>query len=269
MSITTLGGPCQGSFVAFGERYGLRADDAALLDRLIARLPLGWHRSSTEPSEVSTWYTLGLSGSTSVYRLSAADETLLESLDLGVVLDAFERHAELAAAERARDSLFVHAGVVAWRHQALVIPGTSGSGKTSLVRAFLAAGATYLSDEYARLDRDGNVHPYPRPLSVRGADRGREAVTAGSLGAPTSPTAVPVRAILSTWYQPGAVWEPRRLSGARALVALMQHTVAARRDPTSSMPILKAAVSRSFAFESPRAEADVVVREVLSNSTIF
>ena len=194
------------------------------------------------------------------YALTVDGESLIESLNLPVVLDAFERHAELLAAERASDSLFVHAGVVAWHGRAIVMPGASGSGKTTLVRAFIEAGATYLSDEYARLDRDGCVHPYARPLSIRGADRSRVSFTAADLGARTEAESLPVGVILLTSYQPQAIWKPRRLSAAHALVRMMAHTVAARRNPEYAMPILKAAVTQAIAFESMRPEAEAVVR---------
>src|SRR5207342_2269040 len=99
--------------------------------------------SAVAVPRISAWFVLlrtDEAGTT--YSLAAGDDAVTESPSLVVVLDAFERHAELLAAERASDSLFVHAGVVAWRDRAIMLPGTSGSGKTTLVRAFLAAGAT-------------------------------------------------------------------------------------------------------------------------------
>ena len=252
-------------FVANGQGYGLRTQDRDLLDRLATRVPHGWHASAAALPGVSTWYLLRRADDPAArYRLAVNGDSLIESTSLSVVLDAFERHAELLAAESARDSLFVHAGVVAWHDRALVIPGASGSGKTTLVGAFLAAGATYLSDEYARLDRDGRVHPYARPLSVRSADRNRVSVTAADLGSPTGTAVLPVGLVLLTSYQPDATWAPRRLSPAHTLLRLMEHTVAARGDPAHSMPILKAVATRAVALESLRSEADIVVRSVLS-----
>ena len=59
------------------------------------------------------------------------------------------------------------------------------------------------------------------------------------------------------------MWEPRRVSPAHALVKMMEHTVAARRDPEYAMVILKAIAMRAIALESARSEPDVVVRGVL------
>ena len=47
------------------------------------------------------------------------------------------------------------------------MPGRSFSGKTTLVRELVRAGATYYSDDYAVFDARGRVHPFPRQLSIR------------------------------------------------------------------------------------------------------
>ena len=70
-------------------------------------------------------------------------------------------------AANTRDWIFVHAGAVACGGRAVVLPGESFSGKTTLVAALVQAGASYYSDEYAVLDADGRVHPYARRLSIR------------------------------------------------------------------------------------------------------
>jgi hypothetical protein len=251
-------------FLAHGRSYGLRARDADLLDWLVAKLPLGWHPSAVNSLEVSTWYVLRRPADPDAsYRLTVGGHPLIESPHLPVVLDAFERHAELLAAERARDSLFVHAGVVAWHGRAIVMPGASFAGKTTLVQAWLEAGATYYSDEFAVLDRDGRVHPFARPLSIRDGSAPTRRVPLEALGAETGTTPLPIGVVLVTSYRAGARWRPRRLTAAPTLLALMRHTVAARGNPEHSMPILKQAVSGGIAFAGPRGEARPVVSAVL------
>ena len=180
------------------------------------------------------------------------------------VRSALAAHAERVIAERTPDHLFVHAGVVGWDGCAIVMPGTSFAGKTTLVQAWLAAGATYYSDEFAVLDRSGRVHPFARPLAIRdgatGLTRRVPVVTVGAR-AGTMPLAVGL--VLSTSYRAGARWQPRRLTPAAALLALMRHTVAARRDPAHSMPILKQTVIGSLALAGPRGEARPLVSAVL------
>lgn len=61
----------------------------------------------------------------------------------------------------------VHAAVASLDDRALILPGRSGAGKTTLVAALALAGWTYLSDEVACLGPDGaRVRPYPRPLAL-------------------------------------------------------------------------------------------------------
>src|SRR5260370_20995260 len=88
------------------------------------------------------------------------------------MLDAFESHVQLTVAEYAPRRVFVHAGVVGWKNRAILIPGLSHSGKTTLVDQLIRAGATYYSDEYAVLDERGRVHPYARALGMRSRDSG-------------------------------------------------------------------------------------------------
>src|SRR5262249_31072298 len=88
-------------------------------------------------------------------------------LDLVMQLDLLRALLELRIATNAPSRIFVHAGVVEWRGHAILFPGRSRSGKTTLVAALLRAGAKYYSDEFAVLDAAGRVHPWARPLRMR------------------------------------------------------------------------------------------------------
>ncbi len=146
------------------------------------------------------------------------------------------------------------------------MPGASFAGKTTLVQAWLEAGATYYSDEFAVLDRAGRVHPFARPLAIRdGSTASTRRVPAAALGAETGTTPLPIGLVLVTSYRAGARWRPRRLTAAPALLALMRHTVAARGNPKHSMPILKQAVSAGVALAGLRGEAGPLVSAVLSD----
>jgi hypothetical protein len=146
------------------------------------------------------------------------------------------------------------------------MPGASFAGKTTLVQAFLEAGATYYSDEFAVLDRTGRVHPFARPLAIRdGSTAFARRVTAAALGAETGTTPLPIGLVLVTSYRAGNRWRPRRLTAARTLLAMMRHTVAARGNPEHSMPILKQAVTGGIAFSGPRGEARPLISAVLKH----
>ena len=74
-------------------------------------------------------------------------------------------------AAETRERVFVHAGVVGWKGHAIVIPGRSRSGKTTLVAELVKAGAEYYSDEFAVLDAEGRVHPFPEAAVGPGPGR--------------------------------------------------------------------------------------------------
>jgi len=180
------------------------------------------------------------------------------------VARALAAHAEPLVAERAPDHLFVHAGVVGWDGRAIVMPGASFAGKTTLVQAWLEAGATYYSDEFAVLDRGGRVHPFARPLAIRDSSTAViRRVPVAALGAETGTTPLPIGLVLMTSYRVGARWRPRRLTAARTLLALMGHTVAARGNPAHSMPTLKQAVTGRMTFAGSRGEARPLLSGVL------
>jgi len=261
-------------FEAFGVRIGLRAGSRGLLDTFEhdpdgPGLPVGWRAvEAHEPdARVSVRYELlaGTSGGAwPSYRLYAGTDLIAASRSLADVRLALASHAEPIVAERAPDHLFVHAGVVGWEGRAIVMPGASLAGKTTLVQAWLEAGATYYSDEFAVLDRTGRVHPFARPLAIRDASTGlTRRVPAAALGAEPGTTPLRVGLVLSTWYRLDARWRPRRLTTAQTLLALMRHTVAARGDPAHSMPILKQAVSSGTALAGSRGEARALVSAVL------
>src|SRR5262252_9289207 len=68
--------------------------------------------------------------------------------DLAALGDGLRPLIELSLAECASTGVFVHAGVVAWRNAAMVVPGTSHAGKSTLIAELVRCGARYYSDEY-------------------------------------------------------------------------------------------------------------------------
>ncbi len=58
----------------------------------------------------------------------------------------------------------------------------SFSGKTTLVRALVDAGAVYYSDEFAALDETGRVIPYARRLTFVAPTRAQTIYSVEQLG---------------------------------------------------------------------------------------
>src|SRR5215217_1450746 len=120
--------PHQLAFEAFGVELRVCANSPELLARAEPFLPPGWRPRPIREDQFPL--------------------TMLEGQIRGQV------------AIRAPERTFVHAGAIEHEGRAIIFPGHSFSGKTTLTEAFVRAGATYYSDEFAVLDNDGRVHPY-------------------------------------------------------------------------------------------------------------
>jgi hypothetical protein len=202
-------------------------------------------------------------GSRNFYLLYAGPVQTARTLDRAVALGTLENELQTVVATGARGRVFVHAGVVGWRGRAIVLPGRSFAGKSTLVRALLAAGATYYSDEFAVLDKKGRVHPYPRRLSLRrdGADPARP--TAADLGADTGTRPLAVGLIVFTEYRPGARWRPNRLSPARTLFELAANTQPEVSQSRLGRDVLERLAVSAPAVQGRRGDATATADEIL------
>ena len=162
-------------------------------------------------------------------------------------------------ASQAPDHVFVHAGAVAVGRVGLMLPGPALVGKSTLVAALVHAGASYLSDEYAVLDRDGGMIPYPRRISLRSPGVGptRE-VDAARLGRVATGEPLPAGIVVLTEYRPGATWYPNRLTRGEGALSVFTHThtFTASRRPEDSLRAIRRAVDGAVILEGPRGEAE-------------
>jgi len=236
----------------------VRVSDASALDAVVARLPTGWRRRPSPVVDHLVSYVVGdASGRWRRLHLVYADaRRLVRTLERHEALAVLEHHLAQAVAEMAPRRLFVHAGVVGWNGRAILVPGASHAGKSTLVAALLAAGATYYSDEYAVLDRQGRVHPFPRPLQLRDARDVATSVDPEQLGGRRAHAPLPVGLVAVARYAEGACWRPARLTPGRALLELLSNTIVARSHPAEALATLRRVVFRARSFKGRRGEAD-------------
>ena len=256
--------PSQGpeiTFEAYGVPLAIEASRPDILERASAYLPPGWRPYRSRDVQRRFGIRHDPDGSYAFMKDGDA-ETLGLNLDLAVLM--LDTELRLFIARKAPNAIFVHAGVVAHRGKAIILPGLSFAGKTTLVAALVRAGATYLSDEFAVLDADGLVHPYPKPLSLRNEDRIQVDQSVESLGGVAGDTALPVGLIAATTYRPGGEWHPRRLSAGEGAMSMLANTVPARERPQESLRAIRMAVEHAVVLESERGEADVVAPLLLA-----
>lgn len=256
-------------FDAYGLRVGVRTNAPALPEHLEARLPPGWRacRSAVVDQIFSVWVDTRSDRPHRPSRVYAGGRRRVRTADLGQAYAVLESEIRQSVAAGAERRTFVHAGVVGWRGRAIVIPGRSRSGKTTLVAELVRAGAQYLSDEFAVLDGRGRVHPFAKPLSIRGpggCDRHARPQRAEDLGGTCGTRSLPVGLVVLAEHRPGASWHPETLSSGRAVLEMLAHTVPARLRPEASLRSLERAVARATVLRGERGEASELAARLLA-----
>jgi len=252
----------------YGVRIGIRTNCVATLEQIKERLPQGW-KPLTSPVVDGT-YSIYVADNSPPrirqYHLLYNDSGLqARALDIGKILGILEYSIHLHIGAATRQRFFIHAGVVGWRDRAIIIPGRSYSGKTSLVAALVKAGATYYSDEFAVFDGRGRVHPYPLALSIRQTGSGAmQRWPVEKLGGRRGGKPLPIGLVILSRYQEGAEWQPRSLSSGRAVLALVANALSARQQPTALLPVLRQAVAHSAVLDGVRGEADETAAAILT-----
>jgi hypothetical protein len=252
------------SIRAYGVQLGLRASEPGVLEPLLERLPPEWKPASSPFVDRLYSYVAGGQAPGSRVRrfhlLYIDHARVARDRSIEPCLDAFEVDARHTVAALSPQRVFVHAGVVGWGGGAIVIPGMSFSGKTTLVAELVRRGATYYSDEYAAIDRHGRVHPFAKPLSIRGdGERSPE-----ELGGTRGRGPLDVRAIVEAPYREGARWRPRSRSAGEGALALLSNAIPGRDDPARTMGAVRAAAASALVLRGPRGEAREVADRLLA-----
>jgi 2OG-Fe(II) oxygenase superfamily len=164
-------------------------------------------------------------------------------------------------AQRSRQMLFVHAGVVGWRGLAIVIPGRSYAGKSTLVAELVRRGAVYYSDEFAVLDETGRVHPYRRTPVLREDARRLQDLRLVREDEPSEP--LPIGLIVDGAYRPGVTWRPTVVRGVQAVLPIIDGTVLARQETARMLRIVARVAPTAVTLRGLRSEATDVAAQLL------
>ena len=195
------------------------------------------------------------------YRVSRDGSVVLAAATEEDVFALLCQDIDNTVAQRSRQMLFVHAGVIGWRGLAIVIPGRSYTGKSTLVAELVLRGAVYYSDEFAVLDDLGMVHPYRRPLVLRGEARPSPDLRVMRGDAAMEP--LPISVVVAGPYQPGVAWRPTVVRGARAVLPLIDGTVQGREESAKMLRIAAGRAPNIVTLQGPRPEATDVAAQLL------
>lgn len=251
-----------------GVRVGIRVNDPAIIPRLRERMPAGGKLNTGSECDVIFSIIRGSSSTntrTKQFSLVYHNHSAVgRSLDFEEVLERFDSFLLIAIGFLSDEEVFLHAGVVAWRDRAIVIPGRTHFGKSTLVAALVKAGAEYVSDETALLRTDGLIGTMPKTLTLRepGSDKNVK-VDLEKLGGTARNTNVVPELIVITRYQEGLTWQPKLAGQGETVLGLLDNAIAATRIPQKVAAACEDLARRVPAFKGPRGDADETAAAVL------
>ncbi len=245
----------------------IEADDIKIFERVkaICREAFVGRLSFEEPSAdpVDPKYSFLTSPDGSIeYNL---DGVLNGTFSEGIGFDRFLNSMIRAhIAGRTKTWVFVHAGVVEWKGKAIIIPGQSHQGKTTLVSELIRAGAGYMSDEFAILDDEGLVHPFDRDLAVRTDPQiGPESVSPSEFGAHRVTDPTPAGMVLFTRYANDGVWKPERMTIGNGILAVIPQVIPFSFNVEFALKVLNTTFNRAIIVKSDRGEARDAAPKIL------
>jgi hypothetical protein len=254
---------------AFGLRIAVEAGHPDLLAGVVPWLPDGW-RAMDGAAPIDRCYTLSVeepAGQPGLvhYAFAVDGEHRYRSPEFAVFCDYLENDLHHYIATYTRGYLFVHAGVAVWQGRAIVIPGRSFAGKSTLTRALLETGATYYSDDYATVDHEGRVYAFPRHLRLR--DLGavpQSRVDPHERGWRVGFEPAPIGIVAALRFDREAGWNAREVSRGAGVLALLGNTVAARERPVDALGTMARAVEHAVILEGTRGEAADAAKRLLN-----
>lgn len=257
------------AFECYGVKIGVRANNAKFIEQCRESLdfifPNGWREINLEDRQhlFSVYLAKSKQRSSCIYK---NDELTGTYLTKDFKFDALESQLRLTVAEFAENFVFLHAGAVAYRKKAIIIPGVSFSGKTTLVAELSKRGLEYYSDEYAVIDKKGLLHPFAKKLSVRGIidDYTQVDIPVEELGGKKGGAPIPIGMILVTKYKKNAKFKPAQLSTGKGIIESIANSVSVRQNPELVLRTLSIVTSGATVIKTNRREVSEFADKFLS-----
>jgi hypothetical protein len=258
-------------FQAFGVKIRVTTDKPVYLEEVKKQLekvfPNGFEQLSNGKAEHKFFIRSKID---EVVELYNNEEKIFEGPSGENFYEMLESRIRVTIAEFAAGKVFLHAGVVGWKDRAIILPATSFAGKTTLVAELVKKGALYYSDEYAVLDVEGNVEPFPKWLSLRGIiDEYRQVdCPVESLGGIAGTRTIPVGLVLFARFDKAKKnprnWKPESLSKGQGMMEILPHTLPIRNKPAFVLEVLNKLVSRAIIVKTVRGEAKGFAEKLLN-----
>ena len=146
---------------------------------------------------------------------------------------------------------FLHAGAIEIDGAAVIFPGRSRWGKSTLVASLVDQGCGYLSDEYAVVSPEGSIFPLSKPIRLRREGGGAEFRSPTGVSAPGG---LSCAAVILTRYEKGAAWDPELLTPGSAILGALPAALQSQDAPEQVLEALTALVSGAACYRGARGE---------------
>jgi len=254
-------------FESYGVRIEISGNDQDVIDHAeaVSRKSLLGNIRQVKSNKID--HTIELQRTEGgTFRLIRDGERLASGRSKKKFFKFFDGVVRITVGEFAVDRVFMHAGAVGWKGNAIVMPGDSFKGKSTLVAELVRNGAEYYSDDFAIFDSQGLLHAFPRALAMR---RDSEVykeftLTPEDLGGKTGIEPIPVGMILLTSYSAGASWKPRILTTGEGVMEMLPHVLSLRYRPDFSIEVLNKAAENAIIASSLRGSAEEFVKILLN-----
>jgi hypothetical protein len=255
------------SFVSYGVTVGVAGDDPVMLDKARAMIgrAFGDRAQIFEEFPVKGDHTFGIALEDGNFILYKNGFEVTATASERIFFKYLNSMLRLEVAGFAEGRVFLHAGVVGLNGKAIIFPAKSFSGKSTLAAELVKNGAEYYSDEYAVLEKNGFVSPFPRHLSLRyfGGTRERE-VPPHELGATVGRDAIPVGMVLLTSFSKEANWQPEFLTAGSGIIEMAANSPTIHRDPAFALKVLDLVARRAIIVRSPRGDVKKFAKFLLA-----
>jgi hypothetical protein len=233
---------CSGRMSCLGFDWSILTNDPCLIDQVTPLYEACEHVNPGPARHVFVLYrhTGADASSVSVFR---DGREILRRAPFGLAIARLVWEVNRGVVEEARDRLLLHAAAAERDERIVLLVGSEGSGKSTLVTALVCSGLRYVTDETVAVDLPAaTIAPYPKPIALHGdslvslravceavplaveTDVGEHLVPAQAIrgDAVAQPGGIARLLVLLSTYRPGRTTAARSIPRAEAAIALAE-----------------------------------------------
>lgn len=245
------------AFSSYGVKIGLATSDLRTLNEIKKEVFEAMPFNPIEINYDEAVYNFEIHLTGVKYKLLRDDQELSLSSDKVHTYKYLQNEIRTTVAEFAVSRVFLHAGAVSIDNKGIIFPAESYHGKSTLTAELIKAGAVYYSDDFAVLDENARLHPFPKRISLRGIkdDFAQTDFPVKYFGGQVGTEPIEVKLIVLTEYEKDFKWSPELLSPGSAIMNILPHTVPIRSNPQFTLKVLHKLTNRAIIAKSKRNDA--------------